>query len=193
MKAMSLMRSHKFRRGALPCAIAGPLAALVSPNASHAAEQCAGDFFTTQVSPWPADVTFNLPLREANSTSKARDQAFRTGLQETGLPLDRNGKAILDIVFTIRPGPRSQPGTFEGGVYNDLSWRSTSASGDTLNDPSLLGFSLNFTVVASESKEHRHIWIGSMICTIQTSDTQALARDIASSLGKALIASIHRP
>jgi hypothetical protein len=132
MKAISLIRSHKFRRGALPCAIAVLLPALVSPNASHAAEQCAGDFFTTQVSPWPADVTFNLPLQEANSTSKARDQAFRTGL-----PLDPNCKAILDIAFTIRPGPRSQPGTFEGGVYNDLSWRSTSASGDTLNDPSL--------------------------------------------------------
>lgn len=163
------------------------------PGLSHASSLCAGDFLTSQVHPWPAGVTFNAPQRDSSPTTRARSQAFRAGLQAAGLVLDPQGRATLNVVFSIRPGTRTAATPApESGVYGDMNWRRSTAVGATLNDPSLPGYGLNVTVIISDNRAYEQIWIGSLECTIATADTEALARDIGTNLGKVLAASMRQ-
>ncbi|GEM_PF-5947824 len=159
--------------------------AVVAP--AQAASLCPGDFLTSQVHPWPAGVTFNVPLRETSPTTTARNLAFRAGLQTAGLVLETQGRATLNVVFSISPGRKPKPKAAKAGIYNDMEWRPRSAPGTAANDPSLVGYSLNLTVIISDNREYQQLWIGSLACTVKTADTEALARDIGLSLGKVLV------
>ncbi len=179
--SQSRLRVPVYVAAALICAITAP---------ARASSLCAGDFLTSQVHPWPAGVSFNVPLRETSATSKARSQAFRAGLQTAGLVLDPQGQATLNVVFSISPGRDAKAGAARAGIYNDLEWRPKSAPGSAANDPSLAGNSLNLTVIVSDNRAYQQLWIGSLACTVKTADTEALARDIGLTLGKTLIGAI---
>ncbi len=168
-------------------AYAAAILTLAVAAPAEASNLCAGDFLTSQVHPWPTGVAFNVPLREASATSKARSQAFRAGLQTAGIALDPQGQATLNVVFSISPGRNPKPGAAKAGIYNDMEWRPKSAPGSAANDPSLAGNSLNLTVIVSDNRAYQQLWIGSLTCTVNTADTEALARDIGVTLGKALI------
>jgi hypothetical protein len=107
-----------------------------------------------------------------------------------GIVLDPQGQATMNVVFSISPPRNAKPGSAKAGVYNDLEWRPKSAPGSAANDPSLAGNSLNLTVIVSDNRAYQQLWIGSLACTVKTADTEALARDIGSALGKALISAM---
>lgn len=170
------------RAGALGLLALGVMA----PDAARASSLCAGDFATSQVHPWPAAMTFYLPLRETSSTSGARIQAFRSSLEKAGLTIDPQGRATLQVVFTIRggPGPAS--------VFNDMNWQRRPTDAALLVDPSLPGATLHLTVIVSDRTAYQQIWVATMECRIETPDTAALAADIGTSLGKAIASAMRQ-
>ncbi len=175
------------RAGTLGLLALGMLApGVMAPAGARAATLCAGEFATSQVHPWPAGMTFYLPLRETSPTSTARIQAFRSSLEKAGLTIDPQGRATLQVVFTLRggPGPAS--------VFNDMNWQRRPTDAALLVDPSLPGATLHLTVIVSDRTVYQQIWVATMECRIETSDTAALAADIGDRLGRAILTSMRQ-
>ncbi len=180
----------RFRHLVPACAVTLAMLASIVPTKTQAANLCTGEFLTSLVHPWPAGVAFNVPFRETSLATTARAQAFRAGLQGAGIAVDPDGRAVMHVVFSLRPS-RSAPAAAQAAEVNsDMNWRPGVTP--SMTEPSLVGSSLNLTVIVSDSKAYQQIWIGSMECTIQTSDTEALARDLGGRLGQAVSASLRQ-
>lgn len=170
------------RAGALGLLALGVMA----PSGSHASRLCAGEFATSLVHPWPPGMTFYVPLRETTPTSAARIQAFRSSLEKAGLVLDPQGKATLQVVFTIRGGAATSD------VYDDMNWQRRPTDSAAVVDPALPGATLHLTVIVSDRVAFQQVWVASMECRIETPDTAALAADVGATLGRTIMESMRQ-
>jgi hypothetical protein len=95
-------------------------------------------------------------------------------------------------VFTIRPPSGKGAKSNEGGIYSDLSWRRAGNTlGRALNDPTLSGSLLHVTVTVNDNVEHRPVWLASLECTVRSGNTELLAREIGTDIGRMIAQSLR--
>jgi len=164
----------------------GLMATVVAGGQAQAGSMCPGQYQVSQLYPWPAYTSFRVEMLAGDDNSRQRLTAFDQGMQSGGITVTPDGTMSIQVVFSIL-APRSSSG---GGVYNDLNWRPPSAGGGSLNNPKLLGSTLNLTVIITDRTQSRQMWIGTMQCPLKSSDTLAVANDIGLGLGQILAKSM---
>jgi hypothetical protein len=158
-----------------------------------ARNSCPGDYQTSHINPWPANVTFAVPMPTTESdATQARIAGLMFGLKSAGLAVGPQGTLTMHLVFTIRPPKGKSSKSNEGGIYSDLSWRRPGNTfGRDLNDPMLPGSFLHVTVIVNDNAENRPVWLASLECTVRSGDTELLAREIGTDIGQMMAQSLR--
>lgn len=162
------------------------VAAVGLAGTAQAGPLCPGQYQVAQLYPWPAYTSFKAEMLAGDDSSRQRMSAFDQGMQSGGITITQDGTMSIQVVFSIL-APRSSTG---GGVYNDLNWRPPAAGGGSLNNPKMVGSTLNLTVIITDRTQSRQMWIGTMQCTLKSGDTLAVANDVGQGLGQILSKSI---
>ena len=160
---------------------------LLVPASAWGGALCPGKYHATATGHWPGNVALSVPLETTTGPAgKTRASVFLSGLEQSGVRIDGKSPIRLQLIISV-----ASTGS-EANVYPGLDWASVdTAFGTNLKDPALRGSSLSITAVVSADNKHQNVWAATMQCTVETDDSEALARDIGVELGRALSESMH--
>jgi hypothetical protein len=145
---------------------------------------CSGTMSGSSMAPLPKPLTVSVVQPVSDDANPALAQQFLNGVQAGGITVvpANQGTTQLDMTFTVTP-----PAATTGGVFRGFSWMSGlqapgGANGALAN--SVISVSIEATNISSQSLA----WIGTIKCTVHSTDPSALAEHfgelVARGLGK---------
>jgi hypothetical protein len=100
-------------------------------------------------------------------------------MERSGLSVapDGQGTTIVDLSYLVQGAQK--------GTYRDLTWLKATSSRNQ-DRMTLQGSKLDVTIYARDAASRSLVWTGTINCTIQTSDPNALANELGTAVGRAL-------
>jgi hypothetical protein len=176
----------KMSRGCCVPALASSVVYVLVAVPALSGTLCDGKYHDVLASAWPGNMALNVPLETIGSVGGTRASVFRSGLQQSGIKIDSKSPIRLQLIVSVASSGSEEV------VNAGFDWHRVDTSlGTSLKDPALRGSSLSITAVVSDDDKHRTVWAATMQCTIETDDSEALARDVGVELGQVLSRSIH--
>jgi hypothetical protein len=175
-------------------------------GAARALDACAGQYSAALLAPLPAPAVIALDVRDNSPDNLALAAAFTRGLQEAGQTVSGAPTVRLSVTYNImgqdtanNPPPMQQAGGPSianlGGAGNDAPWLQ---GGQTAQMPDMPRYDmftpqqtaqsglLAMRVQARSTATNAVVWIGSIQCTLQGTDNQALAYQLGARIGGTL-------
>ncbi|MFL5257850.1 MAG: hypothetical protein ACJ8AI_34220 [Rhodopila sp.] len=205
-----MMQSRFFR---CLSALCGAGLILAAGGIARATDSCAGSYSATLLQPLAAPTVVDLDLSDSSDMTARLAQAFTGGMQDAGVTVSGSPNVILRLSYQVVGQGGSVPG---GPVINpagnpDTGWSSWSGGqtaalqgGITLALPDIPNTDMFNPQQTAQSAllmlraEARNqggglpVWIAVLQCTVQTTDSVMLARQLGYVLGGAVGKEINK-
>ncbi len=155
------------------------LAAAGLPGIAVAAGACNGTISGSPLRPIAKPVVVSIASKTASVADPDLSRDFVAGVERAGVQVaaDGQGTTILDLSYLVQGAQK--------GTYRDLTWLKA-ASSPSRDRMTLQGSRLDVTIYARDAASRGLVWTGTISCTIQTSEPNALAGELGASIGRAL-------
>jgi len=182
-------------------------AGLLLNNPAHAMDACAGSYAATLLRPLASPLVVGLDLTDNADITMRLGQAFTNGLQDAGVSVGGAPDVLLRLSYQVVGQGSSTPGGPVQVPYNDpntgwSSWSGGQAAalqgGVSLALPDIPNTDmfnpqqsaqsglLMLRVEARNQGIGTPAWIATLQCTLQTTDSVALARQLGVLIGGAI-------
>ena len=149
----------------------------------HAQRMCAGTIEASLLQPLPAPMSVMLEQDMQDAVNPGLVNQFIAGLQEAGTQVGSQGSAVMS--FTVEVQETGSGAGTAAGTFSNFDW----VSGERLSlgeRSQLLGTVLTVSVQVEDSASAALLSVVTLKCTMQTSDSSAMARELGREIGSAL-------
>jgi hypothetical protein len=167
-----------------PAACIWLLATAIWSGPGHADADCPGSIAGTVLAPLPASALVQLDTPAQDATNPGLVRQFISGLQQSGIAVtaDGTGNVVLSLAVSVTPSAGNAQGP-AAGTYRNLGWASGDARPTNWN---IRGTKLSLSAEATNTGTASLAWLGTLECTVMTSDPGRLAGSLGVAIGQAI-------
>jgi hypothetical protein len=166
--------------------VAGMLLLAAMSGPAWADSFCSGSMNGSSMEPLPKPLTVSVVQPISDDANPALAQQFLNGVQAGGITVvaPNQGNTQLDMTFTVTP-----PAGATGGVFKGFSWMSGLQAPGGANG-ALANSVVSVSIEATNISDQSLAWIGTVKCTVHSTDASGLAEHfgvlVARALGKSM-------
>jgi hypothetical protein len=142
----------------------------------------------SSMAPLPKPLTISVVQPVSDDANPGMAQHFLSGVQATGLTVvpPNQGSTQIDMTFAVTP-----PAAATGGVFKGFSWMSgLQAPGN--GSGALAGSVVSVSIEATNTADQSLSWVGTIKCTLNSTDPLAVAEHFGELVGRSLGKSINQ-
>ena len=162
--------------------LAGMLLLAAVPGSAWADRYCSGTMDGSSMAPLPKPLTVSVVQPVSDDANPGMARQFLNGVQAAGLTVvpANQGTTQIDMTFAVTP-----PAAATGGVFKGFSWMSgLQAPGN--GSGALAGSAISISVEATNTADQTLVWVGTIKCTLNSTDPLGVSEHLGELVGRAL-------
>ena len=169
-------------------AVAGIFLMALASSPAWADSICSGTMTGSVLQPLPRPTTVSVVQPVSDDANPAIAQQFLSGIQAGGFTVVAagQGNTQLDLTSTVSAGPGASSNVFKG-----FGWM-TGMQMPNGGGSALAGSSVSLSIEATDTTAQALAWIGTVQCTVGTTDPNALSAHLGELVARVLGKSVQQ-